>query len=305
MGKYTKIFNTIEEYNTYINGDPFLPSLCLITEDGGGVKYDKRKAIKSINVGSQYYVGENVPITVNCDADIPKNVSLEVDGKGYTASVNSAGTATFEITNLSAGNKIVYVTCPDDWRYQSGSTSASTTFDVIKNTCQLKSSVKNISYGKTETIIVDVTDGATGRVYTQIGTITYYGDIVGYKVRIEIADLPASTYRVTVIYEGDDKYYSATTTSSFEVQKVSKNVISSITVENSLLKVVFSSLGVGPTGDCYIAISGGSTYNCSITNHQAILDVSDFSPGEYTVTVTYGGDNNFESATKSDTITIS
>lgn len=186
----------------------------------GGVKYDKRKAIKSITINGSIIENstntDSAVFVVNCDADIPKTVTLQVEGSAFTETMNSAGTASFSVSGLSSSGTLeVTATCPDDWRYQSGSTSTSTTFQNPG----LKASAKDITVGKTETITVTVPSDATGECYALINDVRYSGgSIINGKSKIFIENLPADDYTAECVYSGDAKYCSKIVVTSFRVK---------------------------------------------------------------------------------------
>ena len=93
MGKYTRVFNTEQEYNTYINGEPYIPNMSYIRGIGkGGVRFTPIE-------GSHDYSQDYLTFVMLESGSISTNLSdlyCSLDGENWST----------EITGLTAGDKV-------------------------------------------------------------------------------------------------------------------------------------------------------------------------------------------------------
>ena len=178
----------------------------------------------SVDIGDSE-VGDPTIITVTVPDDTTGNVTIEIDGIEYTA-VIKGGKATFEIDDLTSGNKTIVVKYVGDQYYNENVTSSQ--FVVSKKESEISASSIDISAGKNEIITVNVPSDATGKVLVKINGVGYYADVINGRAKVIIPDLPAGEYTATVYYQGDDKYLpSDNVTTTFTVSKASAPISAS------------------------------------------------------------------------------
>ena len=236
-------------------------------------------------------MGEKVGITVNVPEGVTGNITIEIDGKEYTATVKN-GVAKFELPGLSEGGKTLIVKYGSDEYYVANITT--TQFKVSKVNSTIQATSKDITVGKDETITVDVPDGATGRVLVTINGVGYYGTIVNGKAKIVIPELKSGDYKVTIRYEGDDKFLPSTTTTSFKVKggkSGSMSVSADDIVEGEDANIVVD-VPKDATGDVTIEV-GGKKYTQPVKNGKAKFKVPGLTKGKHAIKAHYLGDKTY------------
>ena len=125
--------------------------------------------------------GDKATVTVTVPDDAIGNVTIEIDGKEYTAPIKG-GKATFTIDDLAAGNKTIAVKYAGDKNYLANSTTANMT--VSKDTPEITMDVSTDG----DDIIVDVTapKDVTDPVLVDVNGVGYYVNITDGKGRLVI-----------------------------------------------------------------------------------------------------------------------
>ena len=284
------------------------------------IDVSKRSTPISIDV-ENIKVGDKAVIKVNVARDCDGNVTIEVDGKKYTEKVTD-GVATFEIEDLTAGNKSVFAVYNGDKKYEENYTSEQ--FDVDKVDSKLTVSIKDISVGENITITVEVPSDATGQVLIDIDGVGYYLNVTDGKGTAEIPRLPAGSYNVVLTYTGDDKYLLSSNATIVKVSKLESFVIPiahNIYVgENENIRLLVPSDATGnvtvvidgeafnfnlDTGVLGAVYSEGAKYNVAISGGNGELVISGLPKGEYTVSVMYNGDEKYLPVVNTTIFTVS
>ena len=167
----------------------------------------------------------------------------------------------------------------------------------------------NINYGQKETIGLTLNSGYLhGNVTIIVSGSNGYERIFNQKssqsISRELSDLNASTYQVTALYTDFDNLYFSKVTKSFTVSKTTPDVIVTCQGDeygkNSTITVNIQKA----SGNVTIKV-GDKTYTENIiTNGVIIKKISDLRPGNYSVSVTYNGNNNFNKATKTASLEV-
>jgi VCBS repeat-containing protein len=183
-------------------------------------------------------------------------------------------------------------------------------FTVEKATPTVKVNTTNIDYNNTEPIGVNVT-GVDGGV-TPTGNVTIVitdasGDEVYNKtvpiengvVSVDTSKLPAGDYNVTVIYNGDANYIEATGKANFTVGMINSTVVvDPVNITYGDNETVKFNVTDGATGTVNITITGDNGVTVTFTDVPLVngtvgVNVPGLAAGNYSVNVTYSGDNNF------------
>jgi len=165
---------------------------------------------------------------------------------------------------------------------------------------------ENISYGDVEKITFNVIDDDTNKGADLVLNVTVDG--VEYKVAIsegigelEIPNLNAGNY--TVITQLESNYYeSFTNTSYFEVAKANPTEIDINNQDTNGTQTTDITLPEDATGTItYIITDENGTIitnkTAELTNGTANITSDKLSNGNYAITVSYSGDNNYKSIT--------
>ena len=242
-------------------------------------------------------VGDTAVITVTVPEGADGKVTIEIEGISYTQDV-VGGRAIFHVDGLKEGDKTVAVTFNDGDSYERNSTTGQ--FKVSKVESKITASSKDIKVGKDEVITVNVPSDATGRVLVKIDGVGYYGDIVNGKAKIILPELPSGKYKVTVVYEGDDKYLSGSTTTSFTVSKVNAPVkASGDDIKQGEDATVVVNVPSDATGTVTIKVDG-KTYTADVKDGKAIFVIPGLTKGDHDVSAYYSGDRKYNA---NDTVT--
>ena len=100
-----------------------------------------------------------------------------------------------------------------------------------------------------------------------------------------------------VTYSGDKQFNKANRTFSIEIPKFNVTLNEVIATENIVTRITVALPG-DATGNLTLSV-GTKKYTQKITNGNAVIIVDDLAAGNYTATLTYSGDGNYESASKS------
>ncbi|WP_405269255.1 Ig-like domain repeat protein, partial [Methanobrevibacter sp.] len=253
-------------------------------------------AVENIKVGDK----EIIVVTVPDDAK--GNVTIEIDGVKYTEEIKN-GKATFEIENLTAGNKTVAVDYIGDNNYTGNHTTAN--FTVSKVTPEITVSVSDSKVGDKVIIEVTAPEDVTRPVLVDVGGKGYYVNITDGKGTLELDDLTSGDYDVTARYLGDDKYGPADDTDSFKVDKVPSTVsvdVDDITVGDKA--VITVNVPEDATGTVTVTVDG-KEYNVSVANGKGTLVIPSLKAGNYTVDAVYNGDDKYEGSDNSSEFEVS
>ena len=275
----------------------------------------------SVNV-IDIYVGDVAKINVTVPDGATGKVRIEIDGKEYFSEIDN-GVARFEIENLTAGVKTVYVSYVGDNNYTGNHTSGN--FTVLKHASTVTATANNVTVGENVTITVTVPNDSTGQVLIDIeGVGQYYVNVTDGTGSITIPNIPYGDYAVNVTYVGDDKYLGSSNTASFKVSKVPSFVIPvahDIYVGDN--EVITLSVPVDATGNVTVVIDGevytfslnegilgavyreGEKYNVAISGGKGELVITGLPKGEYVVTAKYNGDDKYLQSSGSTTFKVS
>ncbi|WP_407423628.1 Ig-like domain-containing protein, partial [Methanobrevibacter sp.] len=253
------------------------------------VDIPKHETPISVDAGDMH-VGETAVITVNVPEKATGNVTIEINGKKYTQSVED-GKAVFYIDGLTVGDKTVAVKYDGDDYYVENSTTSQ--FTVYKCESTISATSKDINVGTDEVITVTVPSDATGQVLVDINGVGYYGTIINGKAKVIIPELPSGEYTAKVTYYGDDKYLLSTTSTSFTVTKVNTPMSaygSSIEVGEDATIVV--NLPEDATGTVTIVVDG-KTYTAEVKDGKAVFVIPGLEKGDHQITASYSGDKKY------------
>ena len=185
------------------------------------VTYNGNKNIESVSVNGNFNVnalnttmdidacdinvGDDEKITVTLPKGATGNVTVNVDGKNYSAPIKD-GKAVIKIPNLRAGHKTAKVYYSGSRNYNPTMETASFTVNKIKPNMTSESN-DPIGSGKKLHIVVKLPVDATGTVSIVIDGKKYTSPVKAGKALFDIEGLAAGKYDVTAYYSGDDKYY--------------------------------------------------------------------------------------------------
>ena len=154
-------------------------------------------------------------------------------------------------------------------------------------------------------VYVNVTEGATGNVTIVIAGDTYTKSLNNSKANFTISGLIARDYHITAYYLGDDYYLDSDSTAEFSVNKKPTSINATAKdIYSGESTVISVNITAGATGVVLIDING-TKYYANITNGKADISIHNLAVGKYNVTLTYPGDDKFNSTEAKTNFTVS
>ena len=238
-------------------------------------------------------VGENAIINVELPKDATGEVIIAVEGKNYTALVEN-GKATVNVPDLTAGDHIADVNYLGNDKYAPKLTDVSISVSKIEN-ASIYADSKPVEFGEDAIVDVVLPKDANGTIIVNVGGKNYTAQVKNGKATVNIPDLAIGDYDADVIYSGDDKYESVSTTVPITINKVSNvNMTASADTifvgENAIINVKLPEDATGMV----VANIGKDLYAAVVENGVAEITVPNLEMGNYTSTVTYSGDDKYE-----------
>ena len=254
--------------------------------------------------GENPKVGDDVIITVELPSDANGTVTVYVNNKPFTkeASTNTEIT----VTGLVAGDNNITVEYSGNDKYAKKSTEQTITaekvsaydFDVILPTGVKVGDSTNITIKLPD----DVYGAATVYVGTQDGLVV---PVNSSSTIVPISGLVAGNNTIKVVF-GDGKYVENTVTKNLTVEKVPVEITNNTIVVNTPTGTAVPTVSFNlpnATGNLTVIVKG-KTYTKELVNGTATVTITDLPAGTYDATVTYSGDDKFDSITTTTKITV-
>ena len=279
VGNYTIVARTVETDGYYAG---FNSTTFLVV-----------KHASSINVtGDEIKVGENATISIEAP-NYNGTAIVNVNGVNYYVEITN-GVGQLNVAGLKEGTYDVNVTYIENDKYlQSTNNSAKVIVTKVEN-ANINVTVENITEGEPAIVKVTVPEDATGNVTVTIGNITKTVPVSGGENEIIILDVPKGEHNVTVTYNGDDKYAPVNATDKINVAP--KPPEEGIDIDDLGNGTVIVNVPGNATGNVTIKI-GDHTYNATVVNGTATVNLVDEVPGAYNATVIYTNNDGLNATT--------
>ena len=288
----------------------------VVAKYSGDNNYNAAVATSSFTVSK---VDSTMDVTVNdivfggdltVDAVLPVDatgeVIITVDGTSYTAGIND-GKATQVVKDLTAGSHVVVVKYVGDDKYTG--VEVAENVNVAKAQPVLGVVIADVDYGNGFVIEATLTgvNGAplSGNVIVTVAGKEYTVKVTDGKGIATGDKLAAGTYAFAAAWAGDDNYNIVTENGDFKVNKIDSSVavnVNNIKVGEELTITV--NVPSDATGDVTVSVDG-KEYNVAIENGKAVKTIADLKANDYTVTVKYSGDNNYNANQNTTEFTVS
>ena len=282
----------------------------------GDNNYNAAVATSSFTVSK---VDSTMDVTVNdivfggdliVDAVLPVDatgeVVITVNGVDYHVSIEN-GKATGTISGLAAGDYTVAIKYVGDDKYTG--VEVAENVNVAKAQPVLGVVIADVDYGNGFVIEATLTgvNGAplSGNVIVTVAGKEYTVKVTDGKGIATGDKLAAGTYAFAAVWAGDDNYNIVTENGDFKVNKIDSSVavnVNNIKVGEELTITV--NVPSDATGDVTVSVDG-KEYNVAIENGKAVKTIADLKANDYTVTVKYSGDNNYNAAVAASSFTVS
>ena len=250
--------------------------------------------------------GGDLTVDVVLPVDATGEVIITVDGTSYTAGIND-GKATQVVKDLTAGSHVVIVKYAGDDKYTAVEIAKGV--NVAKAQPVLGVVIADVDYGNGFVIEATLTgvNGAplSGNVIVTVAGKEYIVEVTDGKGIFTGDKLAAGTYGFATAWAGNDNYNAVAENGDFKVNKID----STVAVNADDIKVgenvtVTVNVPTDATGDVIIIVDGVD-YTVAIENGKAVKTIADLKANDYTVTVKYSGDNNYNANQNTTEFTVS
>ena len=250
--------------------------------------------------------GGDLTVDAVLPVDATGEVVITVNGVDYPVLIVD-GKATGTIGGLAAGDYTVTVKYAGDDKYVGVEITEGV--NVAKAQPVLGVVIADVDYGNGFVIEATLT-GVNGAPLSGNVIVTVAGKEYTVKVTdgkgIATGDrLAAGTYAFAAAWAGNDNYNIVTENGDFKVNKIDSTVVvnvNNIKVGEELTITV--NVPSDATGDVTVSVDG-KEYNVAIENGKAVKTIADLKANDYTVTVKYSGDNNYNAAVAASSFTVS
>ena len=295
-------------YENVVIGEEFtLPLLPIGVYDVVVTYAEDANYTGAVNDTEQLEITKEEPMIEPYVSDDGSTVILSFDGKesgivyldvadfGYYATIEK-GEAEFNIGGLEPGNYTATVTYPGDENYKN------TTFDINIEVPELLDPELEVAVNGTE-VTVSLSDLASGYVLVSVGNDDFFFEYEGGPIVVDLATyLEPGNYTVDVTYSGDDYFASANDTVKVTVPEVVPlDPKLKVGVDGTVVTVTLDELASG-----YVLVSvGNDDFFFEYEGGPIVVDLATYlEPGNYTVDVTYSGDDYFASDSASAKLTV-
>ena len=241
--------------------------------------------------------GGDLTVDVVLPGDATGEVVITVNGVDYHVAIEN-GKATGTISGLAAGDYTVAIKYVGDDKYTG--VEVAENVNVAKAQPVLGVVIADVDYGNGFVIEATLT-GVNGAPLSGNVIVTVAGKEYTVKVTdgkgIATGDrLAAGTYGFAAVWAGDDNYNIVTENGDFKVNKVDSAIDVAVdSIEFGEDAVISVKLASDATGEVVITVNG-EDYTAAIENGKAVKTISGLKADDYTVTVKYAGDNNYNEA---------
>ena len=232
--------------------------------------------------------GDKATFTITWNNQTTGNVSYNVNGEDITVNAEDAK-ITKVISGLTAGYYDITVSYSGDMRFKESSITK--TF-VVRSTDDV---ANNIQFDGNQTFTFSLTN-ARGNLTVNVAGKTYSNELINGQTSIIIDKLSPGDYEAIVTYSGDRQYNKANRTFSIEIPKFNVELNEVIVTENVVSRISVS-LPNDATGNLTLSV-GTKKYTQTVNKGNAVIIVDDLPEGNYSATLTYSGDDNYESVSK-------
>ena len=227
---------------------------------------------------------------------IDKEYGQAVENGKATISTNVLSPKTYDITLVYSG----------DNNYKGATITIPTTVKNIVPEDALNISGSNNT--NTPTFSIKLPENATGNLTVTIGDETITKKLENGSATVTFEDLKPGNHAATVTYTGDENYNSITKETTVSIPKKEipggESALNMTTPEGSDSPSYTINLPSDATGNLTVTVDGKDTYTQALVNGSATVTVPKLSAGAHTITVSYLGDENYKSISKTSNITV-
>ena len=258
---------------------------------------------------------------VNVGDDAVVRVTSSVDSIKITVTVNNkeydvTGGGAITVPGLASGKYSVVAEFAGDDNFNPA--SGSTSFNVLKIKIEVTDEIFDFPNADSNDCSVSLPADATGTLTVTVDGKNYTKSVANGKATVSIPELKDGSYSITLTYSGDDKYESITKTSTIQVNNTVEDnstgdnstavkadpilTVSAVDVDDGESVVVNVRTSV-LSGKVIVNVNNVD-YELCITNGESSVNISNLAVGEYTVVVSFAGDDKFNKGINSTTFKV-
>ena len=246
-------------------------------------------------------VGDDLIVKISLPKDIAGNLTVDVSNQSQFKIIDS-NNVVFNFTNLKAGEYDLVLKYLGDDKYLSKEITGKVLVSKYGSFINLNLSTINVD----EDLILTITapGDATGNVSLYINNKLETLTLTDAKANYTIKNITRGDYRITAIYNGDDKYLKSSDYKFIEVDNIDvtlSNIIEDITYGEKVIVQVF--LNDNATGNVNVTVDG-VTNSSSVLNGRANITLSGIDAGFKNVSIFYTGDDTYFNKTETTNFTI-
>ena len=262
------------------------------------VTVSKINTTADVSIPENITVGDNSTVNVILPADAKGNVTVKVDGEVVDTVPVKDGNADVTIPSMSAGNHTVEIAYSGDGKYNPINETKDIT--VSKNDITPEITIpSDIEFGDNATVDIKLPGDATGNV-----TLTVDGKeintvpVTNGTASVKLLAVDAGNHTAEIAYSGDDKYKSASKTTTISIDKDSTkitaaDVTATYKVDKYLVITLKDSKG-NPLTNATVTVELNTIKNYTTDeNGQIKIKVSNLLPKSYSAKITFAGNNNY------------
>ena len=254
----------------------------------------------------------NMTLSENLTADYGDKINFTVSLRNATDAISNAsvkimiGNITYNLTTDKNGNITIPIEMDPGVYDVSVSYAGSTVYKPLNKTTTLTINKidPEVSVNKTileygEKLIVNVNDGAQGKITVEINGKKYEAKINNSKAEVDLNNLGKGNYTAKITYSGDDYYNNLSIDENITVNpvKISNFNVTSNPVDAGETVKIEVQLPKDATGNVTATVDG-KTYSAPVKDGKATISIPDLASGNYTVPVNYSGDDKYGAITK-------
>ena len=250
--------------------------------------------------------GEDLTVEAVLPADATGKVVIVVDGTSYTANITD-GKATQVVKDLTAGYHTVGVKYGGDDKYNDVVVDGFVIVDKAQPVLGVV--IADVNYGNEFAIEATLTGvnstPLNGNVIVTVNGKFYVVNVTDGKGTLTGVKLAAGTYGFTAVWAGNDNYAAVDENGDFKVNKLNSTVaVNADDIKVGENATVIVNVSSDATSDVIITVDG-KDYTVAIVDGKAVKTIADLKANNYTVTVKYDGDNNYNPNQNTTKFTVS
>jgi len=279
---YAGVYELEIDYSGDIQYESFVNQTHVVVK-----KYD---ALIQVNVPN-FELNDDVDLTFTLPEDATGNLTVDINGIQSTLYLENAK-ATYTIKNITRGDWKVNVTYNGDSKY--GVAHKYFKFGAYKPNSTIIVNVLDTKYGEDAIVEISLADDATGYLTVKIDDHIQSKALENAYAKFNFTNLDAGTKNVLINYTGDENYNEVSYLAHFNIEKTTIDFnISVDDINEGQDAIVRLSILSGASGT-FTLKCGDIKETISIPKAGSLTwIIPDLKIGEYNVSATYNGNQNY------------